>query len=420
MRELTALLKKEISPALGVTEVGAIALASARAAAAAEGNIRKIHVEMNGGMYKNAFSCAIPGTKELGCEMAALLGAVCGDWTLGLECLKPVTEADADRVKAMGIDVTTAVDKSKEEIYILAEVETDKGTGKALIEAKHSNITKVWKDDEVIFEAETKAAEAEKPFPFDTVTVADFVDYVKTVPSEEIAFVQDMIDMNCALSAEGAKGAGLSIGATLDAFRAKGVLGDDMISRAQHLTTAAMDARLAGLPFPAMSIVGSGSHGILCSMPVVSYGRSIGADEDTIRRAVALSGLITIYSKHYTGRLSALCGCVLGGGSGAAAGIVLLMGGSAAEVAAAMDHMAANLTGMICDGGSTGCALKAYAGVHAAFLSAMLAMNGTAIPHNFGVIGSTAEQTAKNLGRISMEGMAPMDSTIISVMREKR
>ena len=33
-------------------------------------------------------------------------------------------------------------------------------------------------------------------------------------------------------------------------------------------------------------------------------------------RAVALSGLVTIFSKHYTGRLSALCGCVLGGGSG--------------------------------------------------------------------------------------------------------
>ena len=51
--------------------------------------------------------------------------------------------------------------------------------------------------------------------------------------------------------------------------------------------------------------------------------------EEEIIRAVALSGLITIYSKHYTGRLSALCGCVLGGGSGAAAGIVLLMGGGA-------------------------------------------------------------------------------------------
>ena len=48
----------------------------------------------------------------------------------------------------------------------------------------------------------------------------------------------------------------------------------------------------------------------------------------------------------------------------------------------------------------------------------MLAMEGIAIPHNFGVIGSSAEQTEKNLGRISDEGMAPMDSTIIDVMQK--
>ena len=97
---------------------------------------------------------------------------------------------------------------------------------------------------------------------------------------------------------------------------------------------------------------------------------------------------------------------------------MLLMGGGAKETSAAMDHMAANLTGMICDGGSIGCALKASAGVYAAYLSAMLAMEGIAIPHNFGVIGSSAEQTEKNLGRISDEGMAPMDSTIIDVMQQ--
>ena len=39
-------------------------------------------------------------------------------------------------------------------------------------------------------------------------------------------------------------------------------------------------------------------------------------------------------------------------------------------------------------------------------------------PHNFGVIGSSAEQTEKNLGRISDEGMAPMDTTIIDVMKK--
>ena len=244
------------------------------------------------------------------------------------------------------------------------------------------------------------------------------VDYAKTVPIAELSCVKEMIAMNCALSAEGEKGVGLQIWKTLAAFRNRGAVGDDMIYAAQRLTCSAMDARLAGLPFPAMSIVGSGSHGILCSMPVVSYGRFAGKTEEEIIRGVALSCLITIFSKHYTGRLSALCGCVLGGGSGAAAGIVLLMGGSAKEASAAMDHMAANLTGMICDGGSIGCALKASAGVYAAYLSAMLAMEGIAIPHNFGVIGSSAEQTEKNLGRISDEGMAPMDSTIIDVMQQ--
>ena len=88
--DFTSLLKSEIKPALGVTEVGAIALAAARAYDAVGGSLLHIQMVMNGGMYKNAFSCAIPGTEELGCEMAAALGALGGDWKLGLEVLKNI------------------------------------------------------------------------------------------------------------------------------------------------------------------------------------------------------------------------------------------------------------------------------------------------------------------------------------------
>lgn len=418
--DYTALLRNEIKPALGVTEVGAIALAAARAYDAVGGSLLHIEMTMNGGMYKNAFSCAIPGTEELGCEMAAALGALGGDWKLGLEVLKNITPDHVAQAKALSIPIEIRVDETKESIFIEAEVTTTKGVGLCRIEDFHANIVYVAKDDEVLFQGE-KAETAAKgnAFDFEAVTVADMVDYVKNVPIEDLDCIKGMIEMNCRLSAEGEKGVGLSIWKTLSAFQNKGVLGgSDMIYAAQKLTCSAMDARLAGLPFAAMSIVGSGSHGILCSMPVVSYGRYTGKSEEEIIRAVALSGLITIYSKHYTGRLSALCGCVLGGGSGAASGIVYLMGGGAKEVSAAMDHMAANLTGMICDGGSTGCALKASAGVYSAYLSAMLAMEGVEIPHNFGVIGSSAEQTEKNLGRISDEGMAPMDATIIDVMQQ--
>ena len=418
--DFTSLLKSEIKPALGVTEVGAIALAAARAYDAVGGSLLHIQMIMNGGMYKNAFSCAIPGTEELGCEMAAALGALGGDWKLGLEVLKNIDANHVAQAKALSIPIEIEVDETKDSIYIYAEVTTTKGVGLCRIEDFHANIVYVAKDDEVLFEAEkTEAAVAKADIiDFEAVTVADMVDYAKNVPIEELDCIKGMIEMNCQLSAEGEKGVGLGIWKTLAAFQSKGSLGNDMIYAAQKLTCSAMDARLAGLPFAAMSIVGSGSHGILCSMPVVSYGRYMEKSEEEIIRAVALSGLITIFSKHYTGRLSALCGCVLGGGSGAASGIVLLMGGGAKEVSAAMDHMAANLTGMICDGGSTGCALKASAGVYSAYLSAMLAMEGVEIPHNFGVIGSSAEQTEKNLGRISDEGMAPMDTTIIDVMKK--
>ena len=418
--DFTSLLKSEIKPALGVTEVGAIALAAARAYDAVGGSLLHIQMVMNGGMYKNAFSCAIPGTEELGCEMAAALGALGGDWKLGLEVLKNIDANHVAQAKALSIPIEIEVDETKDSIYIYAEVTTTKGVGLCRIEDFHANIVYVAKDDEALFEAEKTEATAAKAdvIDFEAVTVADLVDYAKNVPIEELDCIKGMIEMNCQLSAEGEKGVGLGIWKTLSAFQNKGSLGNDMIYAAQKLTCSAMDARLAGLPFAAMSIVGSGSHGILCSMPVVSYGRYMEKSEEEIIRAVALSGLITIFSKHYTGRLSALCGCVLGGGSGAASGIVMLMGGGAKEVSAAMDHMAANLTGMICDGGSTGCALKASAGVYSAYLSAMLAMEGVEIPHNFGVIGSSAEQTEKNLGRISDEGMAPMDTTIIDVMKK--
>lgn len=53
--DFTGLLKNEMKPALGVTEVGAIALAAARAYAAVGGKLQEIRMVMNGGMYKTPF-----------------------------------------------------------------------------------------------------------------------------------------------------------------------------------------------------------------------------------------------------------------------------------------------------------------------------------------------------------------------------
>ena len=101
----------------------------------------------------------------------------------------------------------------------------------------------------------------------------------------------------------------------------------------------------------------------------------------------------------------------MAGASGAAAGIAMLLGADAAQTCDAVNNMAANLTGMICDGGSIGCSLKASAGIYSAALSAFLAIRGTSIPSGFGVVGATAEETVRNVGAISRTRISPRSAT---------
>ena len=64
--DFTGLLKNEMKPALGVTEVGAIALAAARAYAAVGGKLQEIRMVMNGGMYKKSpFPAPFPAHRSL-------------------------------------------------------------------------------------------------------------------------------------------------------------------------------------------------------------------------------------------------------------------------------------------------------------------------------------------------------------------
>ncbi len=59
MQKLTELIREDMKPALGVTEPGAIAFAVASAKKYTEGKIVNVHVALNSGMYKNAFTCGI-------------------------------------------------------------------------------------------------------------------------------------------------------------------------------------------------------------------------------------------------------------------------------------------------------------------------------------------------------------------------
>ena len=130
--------------------------------------------------------------------------------------------------------------------------------------------------------------------------------------------------------------------------------------------------------------------------------------------------LFTIYIKSFSGRLSAFCGCAVTAAAGAAAGITYLHGGGKKQIHHTIENLAADITGIICDGGNFGCALKTSTGAATALRASELAANGSVIPSNSGIIGSSIEETVRNMGRISYPGMVKTDEEILTIIEHAR
>lgn len=145
MKELTKLIADDMKPALGVTEPGAIAYATAKAKSYVEGEVEQVRVALNSGMYKNAFTCGIPNSREVGNVFAAALGVVAGNDKKGLEALADVCPEDNDTAKRLIEEGKVRVELSgiTSRIFIEAFVKTTNGEATVTIRDSHTNIVKI-------------------------------------------------------------------------------------------------------------------------------------------------------------------------------------------------------------------------------------------------------------------------------------
>ncbi|MEG1477204.1 MAG: serine dehydratase subunit alpha family protein, partial [Oscillospiraceae bacterium] len=99
------ILKEELVPALGCTEPIAVALAAAVAVKALGAFPCSITAFCSGNIIKNVMGVTVPNCGGLkGVAAAAIIGAVGGDCTLGLEVLKNVTEDNISLAKRLVAD----------------------------------------------------------------------------------------------------------------------------------------------------------------------------------------------------------------------------------------------------------------------------------------------------------------------------
>lgn len=422
MHELTKLIFDDMKPALGVTEPGAIAFAVSTAKSRVPGAVRQISLRLNSGMYKNAFTCGIPGTSQVGNEYAAALGAIAADPKKGLECLDGITEDQVHEAGQMIADGKVRVSMSEitSRIFIEAAVTTDTGSSSVTIRDSHTNIVKIVENDRTILE---KADEGEQenamPPLIHRYTLEQLLSYVREVPLEEIQFIQAAHTMNYKLMEEGLESPRTTFSRCLLDENGGSIISEDEQKTASLLCSAAIEARVIGLSRPAMSITGSGAHGIIATMPLYAACQVRGYSEEQLLRATALSYLICMYIKEYSGRLSAFCGCAIAAGTGMACGLTYLRGGMEKEMEYTINNMASSITGMICDGGNQGCVMKGVVAVDAAYRSVDLAMKGVHIDKVHGVNGNTPEETMRYMGLIASPGMVGTEKTIVEILEHK-
>ena len=452
MHELSTLIKKDMVPALGVTEPGAISFCVAKAKSYAKGELLHLNVAMNSGMYKNAFTCGIPNSKEVGNVFAAALGYVAGNPDKGLESLANVTPADnviAQRLIDEG-KITVALSGISSRIFMEATLETTESKVLLTIRDTHTNITKIVVNGETVLEAEENDEAIDRPeagitesdkteegcgitesnkvaegtgitkiHSIHRYTLAELVDYVNTVSLEEIEFVKEAYKVNLELFEEALKSPRTTFARQLLAMNGGEVISKDEQMTASLLCNATIEARVIGLDKPAMSITGSGAHGIIATMPLYGVYKIHGLSEEILYRATMLSYLVCTYIKEYSGRLSAFCGCAIAAGTGMACGLVYLKGGTVEQMEYTLNNMASSITGMICDGGNQGCTMKGVAACDAAFRSVAFAMKGVHIDKVHGINGNTPEETMRNMGLIASPGMVGTEKTIVEIFEEK-
>ena len=431
MFTITEFLHQEVKPALGCTEPGAVALATAKACEQLSGTADHVDIVVSDNIYKNGIAVGVPGTNgERGNEIAAALAVFCGHSDYSLEVLKDASPKDLDNAhKFLAEGRIKLTPNGKGGVYVEATAVRGSETGTAVIEQTHANITKVTKNGKVVFEATphcdgavSKKVSDEPSIP-DQVKKMNFEELValaKNLSPEDVDYVWQGIEMNLRIADYGFNNnVGIGLGRTVR--EAAGADYDtDLAAQVKAVAAAASDARMAGVSMPVMSSAGSGNHGITAILPVYVVGHAHHKSREEIARAVAYSHLATSFVKSRMGRLSPVCGCSVAAGSGAAAGIVNIMGGTDKQAQKAMELVLGNITGMLCDGAKEGCALKVGTGASEAFYAAKIALAGGGLSVSQGVVDvKSFTQTADNAARLNAEGMKDVDHTIIDIIRHR-
>lgn len=415
------ILKEELVPAMGCTEPIAIAYAAAVLRETLGQPAERMEVEASGNIIKNVKSVFVPGTGGLrGIPAAAAAGMAAGDPSLDLEVLSQIGEAEQARIREYLACTPITVKLADSPLIFDILVRAWAGEDSALVRIAnyHTHIVRIEKNGAILKDLPVQAATEEGLTDKSVLSVRGILEFAREADLSDVEeTLSRQIRFNTAIAQEGLQGDyGANIGQVL-----LSAYGDDVKIRAKAMAAAGSDARMNGCGLPVVIVSGSGNQGLTASLPVIEYAKELGADQETLYRALLVSDLITIHLKAEIGRLSAYCGAV-SAGCGSGAGIAYLYGKDKPEEALLKDvsHTIVNslavVSGMVCDGAKASCAAKIASAVDAGILGFTMYQQGQQFRGGDGIISKGVEETIHNIGLLATQGMRETDREILDIM----
>ena len=419
------MLRQDVVPALGCTEPVCVALCTAYAAQIFDGPISHIAVVTNAGIYKNGMSAGIPRCDQVGLPWAAAIGACLKNPDKQLRLLEDLSPEILERAAGLihAGQVSVTMDPAAKGLYVSCTIQNNTDSVTATIRESHTNLVYLEKNGTVLLDAKSSGTAAGNDGDVDALknmTVSQIRAMVDEATEGELAFLWDGVRMNEELAAYSeTTPTGVGIGDALRSRIGSEIFANDLLNRILLKAASAAESRLDGCPLPTMSSSGAGTKGLVVILPVSETAKALHASRTQTLRALAFAHLLNRYINAWIGKLSPMCSCVMASSTAASAAIAYLLGGTDEQIGHAIRNMSGTVTGMICDGGKVGCALKVATGSSAAFLCALTATQNAALRPTDGICAETPEQCIRNMARISIRGMVQTDSEILAIMTEK-
>ena len=407
------LLTSELRLAMGCTEPIAVAYAAAKAREVLGAMPERIELYCSGNIIKNVKAVTVPNSGgRRGLEVATLLGAAYGDPSLELEVVSRVSEDEIAGLQELldrGI-CHCHLETGKDNLYIRTEVFAGSDSALVEISEKHTYITRIEKNGEVIMtQPPLNLLKSDNSI----LNLQDIYKFANELDMNDVdELIDRQIECNIKIAEEGIKNPyGSQIGRRYLEMYGE----NDYRFKAVAYAAAGSDARMNGCALPVVINSGSGNQSITISVPMIVYAKEKGISREELIRGLVFADLMALLQKKYIGDLSAYCGATCAG-CAAVAGIAYIEGQPLEVLGKIVVNAISTIGGMVCDGAKSSCAAKIAASISMGFLAYDLAVNDLSFKDGEGLVVEDIEETIARVGQMGREGMRSTDEEILNMM----